>query len=145
SDATRWLSAENWEQTLQALAAYNSQLQASLAAAAKARAEQGGMRQADAHSLAASASGMLGVYGLITDGQAVITGVGPLAGGHVPAPANAVGLTLRALSASGAVLAQTPVTVAHIHVDGGNPTTATFVGVAPAGVQTLQVLSGATV
>jgi virginiamycin B lyase len=142
SDSTKWLSAENWQQTITALSAYDTQLQTSLAAAAKARAESETVRAA---ARTASASSAVGVYGLITDGQATITGVGPLDASRVPAPANAVGLTLRSIGASGVVLANTPVSVAHIHVDGGNPTTATFIGEAPAGVETLQVLSSGTV
>ena len=144
SDSTKWLSAENWERTINTLAAYDTQLQVSLAAAAKAGAAEQGVRE-DARAEASGASSTVGVYGVITDGQATITGVAPLAGGRVPAPANAVGLSLRSLSASGTVLAQTPVSVAHLHVDGGNPTTATFTGEAPAGVQTLELLSGGAV
>ncbi|MGO9794366.1 MAG: hypothetical protein ACLP8S_34030 [Solirubrobacteraceae bacterium] len=141
SDSTRWLSAENWERTIQTLAAYDTQLQASLAAAAKARVQEETVRLA---ASAADSSVTVGVYGLITDGQATISAVGPLASSHIPTPTNAVGLSLRSIGASGGVLADTPISVAHIHVDGGNPTTATFIGEAPADVQTLQVLSSGT-
>jgi virginiamycin B lyase len=146
SDSTKWLSAQNWERTIHTLADYYSQLQVSLAAAAKARA-QDSMVRAAAHvgARAAGTASMVGVYGVITGGQATITDVAPLGPAPMPTPANDVGLSLRSLGAGGAVLAQTPVTVAHLHVDGGDPTTATFVGEAPAGVETLQVVSGGAV
>jgi virginiamycin B lyase len=146
SDATKWLSAENWEQTLTTLTAYDDQLQTSLAAAAKARAAESVVSDVASATAKPGGSGaMVGVYGVINGGEATITGVGPLAAGRLPDPANSSGISLRSVGATGAVLAQTPVTLATIHVDGGNPTTQTFIGEAPAGVRTLQVLDGAAV
>jgi hypothetical protein len=139
SDATRWLSAENWTASLNALNAYEERLSAAHLVArvtAPATLPAG----TSAGSLAGSS---LLVFGIVDGSRAAITNIEPAAA--VPSlSSNTAGLALRAVSASGAAT-ETPLALEPIHLDGTPADSEAFEAIAPASADRLEVVSGQTI